>query len=578
VVAADNGRERVWDRRAEDGTNRNGAPAWGPETATGAATTDQGVERAVRRVAGRGRSEAAGEPDPLTGVPSSASPSVSSVSPSSVSSVSSVSSSVSASLSAPPAAAGATGAAGPEPAARRLPRSLRQLRARTLRARAAQEAEESDGAGASARPGVDAADPAAPPESPAERAERGVPVSLRVSAGWSWRLIAIGAAIYGLMALVGRVRVVVIPVVAGLVIAALINPAANRLRRLGVPRLAAAFIALFGFLAIVAGGAVLVGFNAANEFPTVSDQVSAGVDQVHRYLTNGPFHLSQKEINDTVASIKKALANNRGRLVNGVISGASVAVEVLTGILLTLFSTFFFVYDGAAIWEWVVRRFPDRVEDRVRGAGDEAWHTVTGYVRGTVIIASVDAISIAIGLICVGTPLVAPLAVLTFVGGFIPIVGATVAGVAAVLVTLVAGGLPRALVVLGIVLAVQQIEGHLLQPLVMRRAVRLHPLAIVISLAAGGVLAGIPGAMAAVPFVAVVNRVAGYLARTSGGAAAGTGGTGGTDGTDGTRGTRGTAPAAAKNGAKDGPPPAARNAQLGRGAGEARNQTGVGGG
>lgn len=572
MVAADNGRERVWDRRAEDGTNRNGAPEWGPETATGAATTDQGVERAVRRVAGRGRSEAAGEPDPLTGVPVSvsvsASPSASSASPVS-------------SVSAPPAAAGATGAAGPEPAARRLPRSLRQLRARTLRARAAQEAEQPDGAGASARPGLDAADPAAPPappESPAERAERGVPVSLRVSAGWSWRLIAIGAAIYGLTALVGRVRVVVIPVVAGLVIAALINPAANRLRRLGVPRLAAAFIALFGFLAIVAGGAVLVGFNAANEFPTVSDQVSAGVDQVHRYLTNGPFHLSQKEINDTVASIKKALADNRGRLVNGVISGASVAVEVLTGILLTLFSTFFFVYDGAAIWDWVVRRFPDRVEDRVRGAGDEAWHTVTGYVRGTVIIASVDAISIAIGLICVGTPLVAPLAVLTFVGGFIPIVGATVAGVAAVLVTLVAGGLPRALVVLGIVLAVQQIEGHLLQPLVMRRAVRLHPLAIVISLAAGGVLAGIPGAMAAVPFVAVVNRVAGYLARTSGGAAAGTGGTDGTDGTDGTRGTSGTAPAAAKNGAKDGPPPAARNAQLGRGAGEARNQTGVGGG
>ncbi|WP_242424844.1 AI-2E family transporter, partial [Frankia sp. EI5c] len=151
-------------------------------------------------------------------------------------------------------------------------------------------------------------------------------------------------------------------------------------------------------------------------------------------------------------------------------------------------------------------------EERVRGAGREAWLTITGYIRGTVFVAAVDAVGITIGLVGVGAPLIAPLALLTFFGGFIPIVGATVAGIAAVLVALVSNGVGDALIILGVVLAVQQLEGHLLQPLVMRRAVRLHPLAIVIALSAGGVLAGIPGAIAAVPFVAVVNRVATYLA------------------------------------------------------------------
>ncbi len=351
-------------------------------------------------------------------------------------------------------------------------------------------------------------------QSPPGRAEELVPLALRVSAGWSWRLIVTGAAIYILLMVVGRVRIVVIPIIAGLLIAALIHPLAHRLQRLGLPRLGAAFVALFIFFAVLAGAAVAVGFNAANEIPTVSDQVSEGVEQIRGYLTDGPLHLSQTQLDDLVDDIRRNLANNRGRLVSGVISGASVAAEVLTSLLVALFSTFFFLYDGERIWSWIVTRFPDAAEDRVRGAGREAWHTITGYIRGTVFVAAVDAIGIAIGLIGVGVPLVAPLALLTFFGGFVPIIGATVAGVAAVLVTLVSQGVTDALIILGVVLAVQQLEGHVLQPLVMRRAVQLHPLAIVIALSAGGVLAGIPGAIAAVPFVAVVNRVAGYLAAT----------------------------------------------------------------
>lgn len=385
----------------------------------------------------------------------------------------------------------------------------------------------SDGAGPTAEPPAEgpgrppepvraaaATPPPAPPAptSPVERADLHIPVTLRVSAGWSWRLIVIAAAIYILLMIVGRVRVVVIPVIAGLLISALIHPLAHRLQRLGVHRLPAAFIALFVFIAVVAGAAVAVGFNAANEIPTVSDQVSEGVEKVRGYLTTGPFHLSQSQLDDLVDDIRRNLANNRGRLVSGVISGASVAAEVLTSLLVALFSTFFFLYDGERIWDWIVTRFPAGAEAQVRGAGREAWNTLTGYIRGTVFVAAVDSLGITIGLVGVGVPLVAPLALLTFFGGFVPIIGATVAGAAAVLVTLVSNGVPDALIVLGVVLAVQQVEGHLLQPLVMRRAVRLHPLAIVIALSAGGVLAGIPGAIAAVPFVAVVNRVAGYLA------------------------------------------------------------------
>jgi predicted PurR-regulated permease PerM len=345
-----------------------------------------------------------------------------------------------------------------------------------------------------------------------------VPAAIRVGAGWSWRLIVIGVGVYILLEIVGRVRTVVIPVIAGLLIAALINPLAIRLRGLGVPKLGAAFLSLLTFFVVLAGAVVGVGFNAANEIPNVSDQVVEGIDQVRDYLADGPLHLSQQQIDDLVDDVQNTLSENRGKLVSGVISTASVAAEVLTGLLVALFSTFFFVYDGERIWEWVVTRFPPGAEERVRGAGREAWATITGYIRGTVFVALVDAVGIGIGLVAVGVPLVAPLALLTFLGGFIPIVGATLAGIAAVLVTLVSEGLADALIIAGVVLAVQQIEGHLLQPLVMRRAVKLHPLAIVVALSAGGVLAGIPGAVAAVPFVAVVNRVAGYLAASAPGA------------------------------------------------------------
>lgn len=348
---------------------------------------------------------------------------------------------------------------------------------------------------------------------PADRSPGGIPRSLRTTTAWAWRLLIVGAALYVLVQIIARLRLVVIPALIGLLIAALNYPVASALRRRGLPALAAAWLALLLFLLVLAGIGFLIGFNATSEFPHLSDQVNQGVDRIQDYLTNGPFHFSHRQIDNTVHDVRIQITRNRSRIVSGVVAGASVAAEVITGILLALFTAFFLLYDGDRIWRWIVSRFPDRVEARINGAGQEAWATITGYIRGTVFVAFTDALGIAIGLLIVRVPLVAPLALLTFMGGFIPIIGATVAGAASVLVTLVAKGPVPALIILGVVLAVQQLEGHVLQPIVMRRAVRLHPLAIVLSLAAGGALAGIPGAVVAVPFVAVLNRVAGYLAR-----------------------------------------------------------------
>lgn len=339
-----------------------------------------------------------------------------------------------------------------------------------------------------------------------------VPYLLRASAAWSWRLLILTAAVVAVGYLASRLKVVFVPVLAALLLTALLRPLVDALGRVRVPRLAATWLVLLALLGVLAGVATLFGLSAGDQLANLGAKVNTGVDRVRGYLTDGPFHFSRQDVENTVDSVRRQLGQNRGQLVSGALSGASLAVELVAGVLLTLFTTFFFLYDGERIWRWVASRFPDRTERRVRGAGAEAWRTITGYIRGTVLVALVDATGIGLALLVIGVPLVVPLALLTFLGGFIPIVGATVAGAAAVLVALVTKGPAAALVILGAVIAVQQLEGHVLQPFVLGRTVHLHPLAIVLSLTAGGVLAGIPGAIVAVPLVAVLNRVASYLA------------------------------------------------------------------
>ncbi|HET6734030.1 AI-2E family transporter, partial [Mycobacterium sp.] len=219
----------------------------------------------------------------------------------------------------------------------------------------------------------------------------------------------------------------------------------------------------------------------------------------------GPLHLSREQIDQAGNSAIEALRNNQEKLTTGALSTAGTITEIVTGALLVLFTLIFLLLGGRHIFAFVTKVFPEPVRERVRDAGRAGFHSLIGYVRATFLVALVDAVGIGTGLAIMGVPLALPLASLVFLGAFIPLVGAVVAGFLAVVVALLAKGFIYALITLGLVIAVQQLEGHILQPLVMGRAVSIHPLAIVLAIAGGAVLAGIIGALLAVPTVAILN-------------------------------------------------------------------------
>ncbi|SCE31408.1 Predicted PurR-regulated permease PerM [Streptomyces sp. SolWspMP-sol7th] len=247
----------------------------------------------------------------------------------------------------------------------------------------------------------------------------------------------------------------------------------------------------------------------------LSSQVQDGIEDLRRWLLDSPFHVTEKQINDIAKNLREAIGTNTDQLTSAGIEGVTIIVEMFTGLLLAFFSTIFLLYDGQRIWGWFLKLVPAAAREGVAGAGPRAWNTLTSYVRGTVIVALIDAVFIGIGIYVLEVPMAVPLAVIIFLAAFVPLVGAVVSGALAVLVALVTQGVWAAIIVLGVVLLVQQIEGHVLQPFILGRAVRVHPLAVVLSVAAGGMIAGIGGAVVAVPLVAVLNTVVGYLRRYS---------------------------------------------------------------
>jgi predicted PurR-regulated permease PerM len=340
-----------------------------------------------------------------------------------------------------------------------------------------------------------------------------VPPGIRASAAWAWRIVAIALAAYVVLTIISRIRVVVIPLAISLLLAALLQPLAAVLAKRGVrPALATAITMLSGVIGI---GLLLwlVIDQFRNGFGDLTSQINGGVDKIQDWLINGPLGLSQQQINDAVDGARESLANNRSKLTSGALGAAGTIGEVLTGALLTLFATIFFIKDGRQIWTWLVRLFPRGSQERIAGAGERAWRTLISYVHATLAVAFVDAVGIGAGAAILGVPLALPLAVIVFLFSFIPIVGATLSGLIAVLVALVAKGPVTALILLGVVLLVQQVEGHILQPLLLGRAVKVHPLAIVFGIATGTLLAGIIGALLAVPIVAVIATVSGYLSQ-----------------------------------------------------------------
>jgi predicted PurR-regulated permease PerM len=347
---------------------------------------------------------------------------------------------------------------------------------------------------------------------PGWSAEQSVAPSVRAAAAWSWRFLLIAAATAAGLWVVGFFKVIVVSVAIALLLTVLLAPVARFLHaRLRFPRGLAAITSVLLLLAVVTGLVVLAGRSIASGFGDLYDQASQGVDEALQWLSDGPLGLSTSQLDDLVQQGRDQISENASTLVSGALSVTTTVGHVAAGTLIALFCTFFFLLDGRTIWTWLVGLLPITVRERVHQAGRRGIVTLSGYTRTQILVAFVDATGIGIGAAVLGVPLAVPLATLVFVGSFIPIVGAIATGAVAVLVALVAQGPVVALIMLGVVLLVQQIEGHVLQPFLMGHAVSLHPVAVLLVVAAGSLAAGIVGALFAVPIAAVLNTVVLYL-------------------------------------------------------------------
>jgi predicted PurR-regulated permease PerM len=347
-------------------------------------------------------------------------------------------------------------------------------------------------------------DPPEPDSAPEPPPRRGVPRSLVTASELGWRFLVVVAAVAVLAYAVWYVRLVALPAFLALLLATVLVPPVRSLRRRGLGQGAATAVVFFSGLLVVLGLATLIVPPFAAEVGTLTDTITGGAQELGRLISSGPFGLSPTEVQSAIDGLSDRLHASSGDIASGVLTGAMIAGQIAAGVLLTLVLLFFFVKDGPRLWAWAVRMFPENVRDRVDEAGHRSWSVLAAYVRGQSLVATFDAVLIGIGLAILGLPLVLPLAVLIFIAAFVPIVGAFAAGAAAVLIALVSKGAGVALIVLALNLVVQQLEGNVLYPVIMRRTIELHPVATLLAVGAGGVLAGIIGALVAVPIVAVV--------------------------------------------------------------------------
>ena len=344
--------------------------------------------------------------------------------------------------------------------------------------------------------------------------ERGyrVPFAMEVAGAWAWRIIMIVGAGWILWNGLAPVSLLVISLLVALLLAALLSPAVMLLRKKGIRAGGAAAIAVIGMILVLAGIISLTGQQLLRGFVSMADKALQGYQQLIAWMKDLGYEFGADQLNQLLNQAESAVSNNPSSVLHGVSQVGSTAAEVVTGTLLTLFTLIFFLMEGERIWLFVTRLFPKEARAAVNGAGRAGWKSLGAYVRVQILVAAIDAIGIGIGAAILGVPLVIPLCVLLFLGSFIPVLGALVSGAVAVLLALVALGPVQALIMLGIVLLVQQIESHVLQPLIMGKAVSLHPLAVIFSVAGGSIIFGAVGALFAVPTLAVVNAVVRYLA------------------------------------------------------------------
>lgn len=338
-----------------------------------------------------------------------------------------------------------------------------------------------------------------------------VPWSLRVAAAASWRFLVVLTMLGVIAWTLGYLAQVTVPIGIALLLSALFAPLVERLVRWHVPRALATLVAIVVGLAVLGGVLALVITTVTASLPQLGDQVGASLARINNWLQHGPLHLPQvQQLLDKAVS---TIQGNTAELTGRVLSTAATVGGVLTEMLLTLFVLVFFLYSGNQVWRFLLRIVPVSLRDEIDVAGRRGFASLVSYVRATVAVACVDAVCIGVGIWLVGVPLAVPLAALIFIGAFVPIIGAVVTGAVAVLIALVANGFVAAGIVLAIVVAVMQLESHVLQPFLLGRAVRLHPLAVVLGIALGLEVAGIVGALLAVPILAVAKAAFGSLLR-----------------------------------------------------------------
>lgn len=337
-----------------------------------------------------------------------------------------------------------------------------------------------------------------------------MPAWLDVAAGWTWRLLVVAVGIVAFWSVMGRLLVVTLPLAIAAILATLCMPAKEWLQRRGFSSLWATVVVVIGGLLAFIGLFAAIAPSFVSQLQELGPTVVQGWDDFLAWLNDGPFGLDPELLDNIVATAESAMSGGGGAssgVVSGVLSGVTTVGQILAGLALTIVLLFFVVKDAPQLVTWAGARIPDRHLPTASALGQRAWSALAGYVRGTATIALIDAIGIGIGLYFLRVPLVLPLMVLVFFGGFLPVVGAFLAGLVAVLVALASGGITTALLTLGLILLVQQIEGNFLHPTIMRRAVALHPIIVLCALAAGGALGGIIGAFLSVPVVAVVSAV-----------------------------------------------------------------------
>ena len=339
----------------------------------------------------------------------------------------------------------------------------------------------------------------------------GVPPALRQATAYSWRLLVIAAAIGVVVWVVIQLKLLVVPLLVAILVTALVWPAFSFLLRHRWPKWLAIVVTVLGTIAIISGLLWLAVWQITRQFGSVRERTIEAVAQFRQYLIDGPLHLSAQQIDDGLRQAGSFLQEQAEVLWTGALAIGTTLGHVATGLLLTLFILLCFLADGAGIWRWTTRLFPRVARPAVDGAGRAGWRTVMTYARTQLLVATIDAVGIGLGAFLLGVPLAIPIGVLVFLGAFIPFVGAVVTGALAVFIALVYNGPLIALFMLIVVLGVQQIESHILQPILMGSAVKVHPLAVVLVVAGGAMIGGIPGALFAVPLSAFVNVVAVYL-------------------------------------------------------------------